>query len=772
MALWATWLCAGCSSSGTGGAAAPRTAEAAKVRGVAATPRSTGSPSAAPLRATCPTDRPRLCGDDCCSDGTSCGGDGGCHTPAGVPVCPANAPLRCGAWCCPASARCDGDGGCAAQAGADFCSELAPVRVQCEGPAVCANGVCPAADSSASANHASVSLPAEATGGRFAGGLALNQPPYDPADCAGRDVRASAPTAGFPVANEPVTIQAWLRTRSTVAQLVFGYGAHPNERALYFVGNELRWPLPDGSCAATPVNLADGCWHFVSVTWDNGNAAIFVDGVLARRCTGLPALATPGGSRFAFGNRAGTPPLACVPFQGDLDEVRVSSFAASDSQIASDFTSGPLTAVTGTVGLWHFDDEGQPIDGGAPAWRVDGCCPAGTTCGLGGCAPADGGAGCGGGGTGGGVVPTEPACPSGVRCGTGGRRCCAVGEICRPPVPPSPEGSCGSPTPAPFGCPTSLPTVCPGNDGPAACCPAGATCVAGPPPSCALPGPHPRRGGPAGPPCHGTPGADAGAIEPDAGLPTFCDERSVCAAPETCCPADAPVACGAACCPPDAPCVGGACGCPAGQEACGGSCCVVGARCVNGRQCELPCSDPDFPTACGSWCCAKGATCSGSACGCPDSHPVACDSECCLPGASCVSSGEADVLACACPSGRAPCGDDTCCPLGQVCGAGRCVPAPAGGGDCPGGLFASTAVCLPGAPGGSCDCLGDARGRCITAAEFQRIGAPVPTACVGSGQVGPTGSCTTSGRLANPCCPGLTCRNTLCGGNGANRCLP
>src|SRR5205085_2634532 len=153
-------------------------------------------------------------------------------------------------------------------------------------------------------------------------------------------------------------------------------------------------------------------------------------------------------------------------FPGALDEVRVLNFAASASQISSDFGGGPMSAISGTVALWHFDDARS-------AW----CCPSSTTCGAdqGACLGSPSGAAacpagsalsgtmcCPGGGsyTGGqcvdGTCVPGQACPIGFGCNSGHCTAAASAPLCSPTCA---GGCCGSGQ------------VCSGSQ----CCPTGTT---------------------------------------------------------------------------------------------------------------------------------------------------------------------------------------------------------------------------------------------------------------------------------------------------------
>ena len=115
-------------------------------------------------------------------------------------------------------------------------------------------------------------------------------------------------------------------------------------------------------------------------------------------------------------------------------------------------------------------------------------------------------------------------------------------------------------------------------------------------------------------------------------------------------------------------------------------------------------------------------------------------------------------------------------PGALVGGAGQITqtvtPPPAtGGADCNGGFRGSTSTCVPLGAGGSCVCGGNTD-LCITPADFASTGVAYPGSC--NPEAG-TGCLNSTGTLAHPCCPGLTCKaSTKCGGGSATggTCLP
>jgi mono/diheme cytochrome c family protein len=197
--------------------------------------------------------------------------------------------------------------------------------------------------------------------GRF--GLALNAP--------GAHVAAPLKPAYY---TPPLTVECWAQVRSRagfnilVAQQDKESSEHW-EIYTYAGSGEFSAYLPGFSPAEikSGVDIADGGWHFVGMTFDGGRVRLFVDGGLA--CD-VPV------ARVREGGRAGSlffgayPPHG-IPCDGLVDEVRI-------SRVVRDVVAPPvepLAADEATVGLWRFDgladghisDEARPQTAGGDA---------------------------------------------------------------------------------------------------------------------------------------------------------------------------------------------------------------------------------------------------------------------------------------------------------------------------------------------------------------------------------------------------------------------
>ncbi|TMA31755.1 MAG: LamG domain-containing protein, partial [Deltaproteobacteria bacterium] len=634
-------------------------------------------------------------------------------------TCPSVAPVFCDAGCCGGGTSCGDAGNCAASSSAAACPSEAPVV--CSTPVDCGAG-CVAIDSSGNSRNFFLAPPAQFVPGKYGTGVSIRGASGCPLDLITSDAGLS----------DPLTIELWIRNDGgATGQVIYNHGP---DRVLSQTGSTLYWADNGvGLTSYAPIN--DGTWHFVAAT--AAPRALFVDGVL--RGTN-PTSAVPADAGIVLGGTCNTSVTPNSPFTGDIDEMRILSYAADGGQIASDFDAGRLTAIPGTLGLWHFDEGDSPR-----------CCPSGSTCDNGGCdgGPALAPAGCGGGnGSAGFYCQPGEVCPGGS-CGSGcalpgdggicpdssqvpcaGGICCAAGQVCiAGGLFCNPGGcNCRAPTCADSlaggnvngGFPKVCSPACPagttcsngycatqdiamdpcGNGTPcgANCCLQGEACTNGAcaasPVGIACPADHPVQCGANGPCCPAGFSCSGGAcVAPLASTHTgpqgppcangYCDTGLSCGGGALCCPPSLPLVCGGTCCAADETCSNGQCGCPAGETSCGTACCPSGSVCKNGA-CEPACANGEF---CGGFCCTAPNTCKNGACSCPDDHPVQCGGACCLPGGTCF-----DSVDCNCPPGRAACGLD-CCAIGDVCTGGVCgAPSSGGGGTGFDGTYAGTCV--------------------------------------------------------------------------------
>jgi hypothetical protein len=462
----------------------------------------------------------------------------------------------------------------------------------CEAPVSCAGG-CAASDVSGNVDTMQIAAPSSFGPGRWGGGLSVAG---SAAACASN---ASAPTMGFPATADPITIELWARVNAvgqatlngaTGFQGLLAYGTPATQVFDLDLTNasavSASSTFAQGCVGNTTANLADGDWHFLALSFTpngvmGGDVALYADGQRIPPLSSTTLYPEVGltGATFSLGYSLYLG--ACSPFDGQIDEVRVLDFAATDQQIATDFVNAPYEAVPGTVALWHFDEgavhrccpsgsacessgacSAGPIvaalcPSAAPVACDDGtsCCGTGLTCGAsGGCddtgqqlPPREGvtGPACG----------ADLWCPGGDECVAGGccpaadtvrcgSDCCQTGSSCQ-------DGACSCP-------PTATPC---GSE----CCPSGSLCEQG---KCRSP-------------------CDAPAFPTVCGAVECCPSGVGCSGGACGCPSDHPTGCGSHCCLPGAACLGGDCGCPAGMAQCGSQCCAEGETCTEGA-CAAP----------------------------------------------------------------------------------------------------------------------------------------------------------------------------------------
>jgi hypothetical protein len=200
--------------------------------------------------------------------------------------------------------------------------------------------------------------------------------------------------------------------------------------------------------------------------------------------------------------------------------------------------------------------------------------------------------------------------------------------------------------------------------------------------------------------------------------------------------------------------------CPAGQRHCGELCLPLDRPC-----CPEGSSADDCPIASADDRCGKGVSGLLVPCGYCPGIPFC---TYCQPGQCC----SADF--CEPTTWQKPhcvSGDGVCTGI-----PGGGVPAVDGGaadgGSCAGGWIGSSRSCTPLGAGGSCTCVGETS-TCITASQLAQVGLTLPAACAPEGT---TDCLTRDGKLARPCCAGLTCAgSTACGqqagATGVGQCV-
>ena len=173
--------------------------------------------------------------------------------------------------------------------------------------------------------------------------------------------------ASFDITGNQITLEAWIRhnigttfagDQGVLNHRGFDYGYRlliPNQGT---VPPSIRFELPGRTdIVQTATGIAAGTWHHIVATYDGATMRVYVNGVnnpadqRAKTTNILPALAQQD---FWIGHGDQPKDVAwSFPWDGDIDEVRVSKVARSDDWIATEFDNQTSSCfpVTGFCGL-------------------------------------------------------------------------------------------------------------------------------------------------------------------------------------------------------------------------------------------------------------------------------------------------------------------------------------------------------------------------------------------------------------------------------------
>lgn len=118
--------------------------------------------------------------------------------------------------------------------------------------------------------------------------------------------------------------------------------------------------------------LTAGVWTHLAVTYDGTTHALYVDGVLAASSAGAGPLALDGVGVWALGAELDAAGGATATWAGAIDEVRVWSYARTETEIAELRCDTPESGAVGLEGWWPleantWDLSGNTRDGGLQA---------------------------------------------------------------------------------------------------------------------------------------------------------------------------------------------------------------------------------------------------------------------------------------------------------------------------------------------------------------------------------------------------------------------
>lgn len=189
-------------------------------------------------------------------------------------------------------------------------------------------------------------------------------PAYYSLSLNGSTAYVDVPNGGLGVSFDitgPVTVEAWVKTTSTVRQtIVERYNnsactgtTDGGYRLLIRPNGNVRFGTLKNACEfdnldATGVNVRDGAWHHIAGVWDGNQMRIYIGGQLitSKSTTFAPWTGT---SHLLIGRSQD----GAGYFNGLIDEVRVTAAAVySGTSFAPQHR---LTGVVGTKGLWKFD---------------------------------------------------------------------------------------------------------------------------------------------------------------------------------------------------------------------------------------------------------------------------------------------------------------------------------------------------------------------------------------------------------------------------------
>ncbi len=165
--------------------------------------------------------------------------------------------------------------------------------------------------------------------------------------------------SGFPAAE--ITVSFWLNTADDRQAGIVSYAVvGENNEFLIFDANNLCLSI-HGAFLASSVSVADGAWHHVAVTWQEGDGSftIYVDGL--RVFEGNLGQGQPLGSQgtMVLGDEQDCVGGCYDPnqaFIGVMDELRVWEVVRSQEEIQANMFQQLTGDEPGLVGYWRFDE--------------------------------------------------------------------------------------------------------------------------------------------------------------------------------------------------------------------------------------------------------------------------------------------------------------------------------------------------------------------------------------------------------------------------------
>ncbi|MGA2863269.1 MAG: FG-GAP-like repeat-containing protein [Verrucomicrobiota bacterium] len=169
----------------------------------------------------------------------------------------------------------------------------------------------------------------------------------------GGNAYSEAPLA---VPASALAVSLWFRTSDPSAALFSvsdGGGGH--DRHIYLNGGNIYTRIYSaGTVGSTGLNLADGAWHYVVLTYGSaiGGNQTYVDGVPVASGTKASSDFTSN-NRVRFGYSQDAPHNYLV---GYLDEVRIWNYAFAAADVLSNMTKSLTGSEAGLLGYWRFNE--------------------------------------------------------------------------------------------------------------------------------------------------------------------------------------------------------------------------------------------------------------------------------------------------------------------------------------------------------------------------------------------------------------------------------
>ena len=158
-----------------------------------------------------------------------------------------------------------------------------------------------------------------------------------------------------------VTVEAWVKTSTdngTVMVVNVNDGGTSTFQIIKIAAaNAYRFSLNDAvsSSDIAEASIETGAWVHIAGTYDGSNVRIYLNGVQQGSDVAFSSnIRTDSPTRLGIGVRSTG---ADLPFQGEIDDVRVWNIARSAAQITADKSNCDLsTTATGLRGWWKMDN--------------------------------------------------------------------------------------------------------------------------------------------------------------------------------------------------------------------------------------------------------------------------------------------------------------------------------------------------------------------------------------------------------------------------------